>query len=223
MVAAAATLIEPAPVPVIRTVPLPGTVALTFDDGPDPTWTPVILDILKEHGAVATFFVIGRKVDADPDLARRIVAEGHSLQSHAYYHNALNRLSAASLAFHIDAASDAIYNATGTRPACLRPPAGKTSGLVAAVAAEHGHQIVLWTPAGNTGDYAHHSRSVILSRAAAWEPGEITLMHSNWGWLYRDVLGTMLDELTDRGIGFSTICVPEPIDPPPVSAWPPRD
>jgi len=197
---------QPPAVPAIRVVPLPGTIALTFDDGPDPTWTPVILDILAEHGAVATFFVTGRKVDANPELAARIVAEGHSLQNHAYYHNALNRRSDASIAFHIDAGDAAIYAATGTHPVCLRPPGGKTSSRVAAVAAAHGHRIVLWS--GDSGDYAHRSREGVLRRAATWGAGDVALMHDNWGFIHRYTLGPILDDLSSRGIGFSTICVP---------------
>ncbi|MFD0744480.1 polysaccharide deacetylase family protein [Phytohabitans flavus] len=62
------------------------TIALTFDDGPDPQWTPRILDVLARHGAHATFFQVGSQVNAHPDLARRVVAEGHEIGSHTFSH-----------------------------------------------------------------------------------------------------------------------------------------
>ena len=194
-----------------RVEPLAGTVALTFDDGPDPTWTPIILDILREKGVAATFFVLGWKVDAHPEIARRIVEEGHSLQSHSYRHHNLTNRSVSAVAWQIDETSRAIRDATGTTPTCIRPPRGISNDRLVATAAEHGHQVVLWTPAGNTGDYSHGSRSVVLSRSRAWEPGYVTLMHDTWGWLYRDALGQMIDEMRERGIGFSTICVLEEV------------
>jgi len=200
----------------IRLAPLPGTLALTFDDGPDPKWTPIILDILKEHGATATFFVLGWKVDAYPDLARRIVAEGHSLQSHAYrHHNLTNRSDGAVLAL-IDDTTRAIFDATGTTPVCLRPPGGITSSRLVANAASRDHVVILWTAEGNSGDYAHGSASQVLSRARRWQAGYVTLMHDLWGGIYQRVLGAMLDDIESRGIGFSTICVTnEPLGGPP--------
>ena len=197
----------------VRVDPLQGTIALTFDDGPEPDWTPIILDILQAKGVTATFFVLGWKVDAYPELARRIVDEGHSLQSHAYRHHNLTARSNASVGRLIDDTARAISDATGTTPVCLRPPAGASSRRVAAVAAERGHEIVLWSPNGNTADYAHGSRSVVLNRARNWQPGDVALMHDTWGWIYRDVLGQMIDELMERGIGFSTICVREEVPP----------
>ena len=194
---------------VIRVEPLPGTLALAFDDGPDPEWTPVILDILKERGATATFFVLGWKVDAYPDLARRIVDEGHSLQSHGYRHHNLTNRSDAAVGKLIDDAAEAIFNATGTTPVCLRPPRGITSRRLEANAAERGHLIVLWTSAGNSLDYSLQTSSGVLSRVRKWEAGYVTLMHETWGFLYARSLNAMLDDLDSRGIGYSTICVPE--------------
>jgi len=199
--------LQPGPVE-IRVDPTPGTLALTFDDGPDPTWTPIILDILEEHGATATFFVLGWKVDAYPDLARRIVDEGHSLQSHAYRHHNLTNRSDAAVGRLIDDTAAAIFNATGTTPLCLRPPGGATSSRLRANAAGHGHRVVLWTPEGNSLDHSHGSTARVLRRARTWQAGYVTLMHDVWGFLYERSLSSMLDELAGRGIGFSTICVP---------------
>ncbi|MCJ7725615.1 MAG: polysaccharide deacetylase family protein [Acidimicrobiia bacterium] len=202
--------------PHVRVTPLPGTLALTFDDGPDPKWTPMILDILKEHGATATFFVLGWKIDAYPDLARRIVDEGHSLQSHAYRHHNLTNRSDGEVLRLIDDTARAIFDATGTTPVCLRPPGGITNRRLVANAASRDHVVILWTGEGNSGDYVHGSSSQVLSRARHWRAGYITLMHDTWGALYRVSLDAMLDDIESRGIGFSTVCVvTDPLGAPP--------
>ena len=198
---------------VIRVKPLPGTLALTFDDGPDPKWTPIILDILKERGVPATFFVLGWKVDAYPEIARRIVDEGHSLQSHAYRHHNLTNRSDAAVGALIDDTAGAIFDATGTIPVCLRPPQGITNSRLVENAAEHGHRIVLWTSEGNSLDYSLGTSAGVLNRARNWEAGYITLMHDLWGSLYQRSLNAILDDLDSRGIGYSTICVPDEIGP----------
>src|SRR5207248_7954216 len=70
------------------------TVCLTFDDGPHPDYTPRLLDILKEHGARATFFVIGANVERHPELVRRMIADGHAIGNHTYTHGEPEKTSA---------------------------------------------------------------------------------------------------------------------------------
>ena len=191
----------------LRIEPAPGTVALTFDDGPDPKYTPVILDILRDHGAVATFFVLGWKVDAYPDIARRIVEDGHSLQNHAYRHHNLTNRSDAAVAGLISDTARAIHEATGVTPTCLRPPQGITNSRLAQTAAANGHVILLWDSRGNSLDYSLGTASGVLGRARNWQAGDITLMHDTWGFLYRAALPQILEDLEERGIGTSTLCV----------------
>ena len=81
----------------VRTTPHQGRVALTFDDGPHPRWTEVVLDVLDEYGVKATFFVNGFRVKAYPEVAAEIVRRGHSLQNHTYGHNRLPPLSDAGI------------------------------------------------------------------------------------------------------------------------------
>src|SRR5262249_5298739 len=69
-----------------------GTIALTFDDGPDPVWTPQILDVLRRHGAHATFFVIGSQVNEHPELVRRMLAEGNEVGLHTFTHAELDTI-----------------------------------------------------------------------------------------------------------------------------------
>lgn len=130
----------------------PQTVALTFDDGPSPRWTPQVLDILRRRGVHATFFLVGQNVDAHPALARQIVAEGHVIGSHTYTHRNLDGLSYAAQAAEIDRGTDAIVRATGVRPCVFRGPY-RTHGTssVQDIAWSRGMNIAGWTH--NTKDY----------------------------------------------------------------------
>ena len=78
--------VVPSPFVIERTGDTRGKLALTFDDGPDPDWTPKILDILKAKGVHASFFIIGENAEANPDLVQRIVAEGHDVGNHTFTH-----------------------------------------------------------------------------------------------------------------------------------------
>ncbi|WP_083975450.1 bifunctional polysaccharide deacetylase/glycosyltransferase family 2 protein [Herbidospora daliensis] len=98
------------------------TVALTFDDGPDPVWTPRVLDVLDEHGAKATFFVVGSKVAEHPDLTRRIVAEGHELGNHTYSHADLREVPGWRLRLESSLTQRALAGATGLHTTLARPP-----------------------------------------------------------------------------------------------------
>jgi cellulose synthase/poly-beta-1,6-N-acetylglucosamine synthase-like glycosyltransferase/peptidoglycan/xylan/chitin deacetylase (PgdA/CDA1 family) len=98
------------------------TVALTFDDGPDPRWTPLVLDTLRRHGVHATFFVVGSQVARHPDLARRIIAEGHEIGAHTFSHPRLDELPRWRRDLEHAQTQAAIAAATGVTTRLLRPP-----------------------------------------------------------------------------------------------------
>ncbi|MCZ2815409.1 polysaccharide deacetylase family protein [Modestobacter sp. VKM Ac-2984] len=124
----------------------PRTVALTFDDGPDPRWTPQLLDTLRAHGVKATFFLVGSQVEAHPELARRIVAEGHAIGNHTYSHPDLGGLSRAEQAAEIDRGWQAIEAVTGVRPCFFRAPYGIHRGAsVQQLAWDRGMTIADWS------------------------------------------------------------------------------
>ena len=93
----------PTPFVIQRSRALPGKIALTFDDGPDPDWTPKILDLLKDKGVHASFFIIGENAEAYPDLVQRILAEGHDVGNHTFTHPNLGDLPAALVTLEINA------------------------------------------------------------------------------------------------------------------------
>lgn len=97
-------------------------VVLTFDDGPDPKWTPRILDILKQRNVKATFFLVGRQAENYPGLVRRIVAEGHEIGSHTYTHANLSLISDLQIQLELDATELLIESITGRSTTLFRPP-----------------------------------------------------------------------------------------------------
>jgi peptidoglycan/xylan/chitin deacetylase (PgdA/CDA1 family) len=152
------------------------SVFLTFDDGPDPTWTPQVLDVLRANGVKATFCMVGRSVQAHPDLARRVVAEGHALCNHSQTHARLDTLGAAAVEAEIATASAAIESATGQRPAVFRVPYGRGSATVSAIAAKLGLSILGWNV--DPSDYARPGTDQIVARVSqAVRPGSIVLFH----------------------------------------------
>jgi len=149
-------------------------IALTYDDGPDPRSTPALLDLLKSHNVKATFFVIGEKVRAHPELVRRCHDEGHTVANHSHRHGMWTNLHFGPwMRREIGACQDAVEQATGVPPRHYRPPFGLMNPHVEAAAHSHGLEVVGWT-----------IRSLDTSRADAaervldlLEPGAIVLLH----------------------------------------------
>jgi cellulose synthase/poly-beta-1,6-N-acetylglucosamine synthase-like glycosyltransferase/peptidoglycan/xylan/chitin deacetylase (PgdA/CDA1 family)/spore germination protein YaaH len=105
-----------------RTGDRPGLVALTFDDGPDPVWTPRVLDILKREGVSASFFVIGENGQENPDLVRRIVAEGHDIGNHSFTHPNLGEMPGGITDLELNATQRLIESLTGRSTTLFRAP-----------------------------------------------------------------------------------------------------
>ena len=140
-------------------------IALTFDDGPDPRWTPGVLDVLHAYGCRATFFAVGSNVEAHPDLARRIVAEGHRLSNHTHDHLGLARIAGAAGPDHPPGGRAAVAAHDREGAELVRPPRGWTSRTVARCTSELGLRSVFWTACLES---ALHDGSV----AAGTEVGE---------------------------------------------------
>ncbi|MCY7369869.1 MAG: polysaccharide deacetylase family protein [Polaromonas sp.] len=124
-------------------------VAITIDDGPDPRVTPAVLDMLDAGQARATFFCIGKAVEAHPTLAREIVRRGHSIENHSYAHrHHFSLLGISRLQAEIGRAQQAIADVTGSLPAYFRAPAGLRSPLLDPVLQELDLTLVSWTRRG---------------------------------------------------------------------------
>jgi cellulose synthase/poly-beta-1,6-N-acetylglucosamine synthase-like glycosyltransferase/peptidoglycan/xylan/chitin deacetylase (PgdA/CDA1 family) len=191
-----------------------GTIALTFDDGPDPRWTPRILDVLHRHNAHATFFVIGSRVNEHPDLVRRMLAEGHEVGSHTFTHADIATLPGWRRDLEIALTRKAISSATGLRPTLFRPPfssgpdaltAPDLSALRAAAAA--GHLAVLTDR--DTNDWRRPGVNAIVASVAPTDrrAGVVVLMHDGGGDRSQTVaaLDRLIPQMTKRGFRFTTI------------------
>jgi len=156
-------------------------VALTFDDGPDPETTPLVLDRLARHGAHATFFVVGERVDAHPELARRILAEGHALGSHSYTHRGTLHLRSAKAQWaDIARGIDAVRAATGHTPRLFRPPHGVRTPMLRDALEGRGLVCVTWTARGL--DTLGRPARAIVGRLAPYVlAGNILTLHDGRG------------------------------------------
>jgi peptidoglycan/xylan/chitin deacetylase (PgdA/CDA1 family) len=112
----------PTPFVIHRSGDVPGKVALTFDDGPDPEWTPDILDILKAKGIKASFFVVGVNAEDHPELLQRIVAEGHDVGNHTFTHPNLGEFSSGLVTLEINANQRLVEALTGRSMRLFRAP-----------------------------------------------------------------------------------------------------
>lgn len=150
-------------------------VALTFDDGPAAS-TPRLLDLLHQRRARATFFLLGRQVQAHPAITRRIAREGHVIGNHTWDHRDLTRLSRPRIRAEIVRTNRIVRTLTGQRPRLLRPPYGARNARVDAVARFWGMRVTLWTV--DPRDWADRNAAVVTRRVlAAVRPGSIVLMH----------------------------------------------
>lgn len=154
-------------------------VALTFDDGPDPIYTSQVLAVLREHDVPATFFLLGRNVDACPDHARQILEEGHAIGNHGYSHSPFPSLSRPELLDEIVACDDALFQTTGQRPRIVRPPFGHQTPAQQILLHRIGYQSIFWSASGEDwkGDPADNIASKVIAKAT---PGGIILLHDGW-------------------------------------------
>lgn len=171
--------------PGVTQVPAEAGVALTFDDGPDPDCTPLLLDELERLGATATFFAIGERVEQSPDLARQVVERGHELELHGMTHVRHDRLEPDAARKELVAGLAAIENATGRRPRLYRPPYGASSPLLASLCEELGLRLGYWSTWGQDWEPISAARiAALVNRDLG--PGSIVLLHDSALYAERD-------------------------------------
>ena len=162
--------------PTIRRTSDAATIALTFDDGPNPAITPGLLDLLDQYGAKATFFLIGERVRAFPVLAREIAKRGHAIGNHTETHRALTFLSAREIAEELARCDEAIESATGLRARGMRPPWGFRGPQLQGVLRGRGDErVVMWSVAAY--DWKVQPVERVIERLRRAGGGDIVLMH----------------------------------------------
>jgi peptidoglycan/xylan/chitin deacetylase (PgdA/CDA1 family) len=155
----------------------PPAVALTFDDGPHPDGTPRMLEALAEHGARATFFVVGEQVAKRPALARLIVAQGHAIGLHGNQHRPHPLRSAAEMAQDYERGLAAIQDATGVSPRLHRPPFGIYSPPSLRMARERELQPLLWSQWGRDWRRSATPEQITQRAVGSVEAGDVILLH----------------------------------------------
>lgn len=184
-------------------------VALTFDDVPDPRFTPKVLDALKKEGVKATFFSVGSRAKKHPTLVTRIRQEGHAIGNHSYNHAQFNKLTLDQFRDQIERTNRILESITGIKPRLIRPPYGEINEEQLRWARRNNYKVVNWNVdsldwQGLTKDEVKHN---ILSAVG---PGAIILQHAGGG-VGSDLTGTIealpevIAELKKKGYSFVTL------------------
>lgn len=184
-------------------------VALTFDDGPSPEWTPKVLDMLREQGVKATFCLIGAYAEAYPELVADIAREGHTLCNHSWFHEFdLGRWSEAEIGANLQRTNDAIVKAApGAEVRYFRHAGGQWTDRAIAVAADLGMESLHWTVDPSDWDdrvTEAQIRDHVIDRSA---PGAIVLLHDGAS-NQKDMCGALrsiLAEFTRRGYVYTAM------------------
>ncbi len=196
------------PMVVRRFVPRKGdkVVALTFDDGPWPTYTAQVLDVLKSENVKATFFMIGRQVYRYPALVRRVRDEGHTIGNHTQSHAYLSRATPEQVRAQIYEGQAAIQKVAGVKSRWFRPPGGMMAPAVGPESSRLGLRVAMWTV--DPQDWRKPPAPTIVRKVVlSARPGTVVLMHDGGGDRSATVesLRSIIRELKKQGYTFVTL------------------
>ncbi|RUT35908.1 polysaccharide deacetylase family protein [Paenibacillus zeisoli] len=164
-------------------------IALTFDDVPDPRFTPQVLDILAKNHIKATFFVVGQRAEKHPGLVKRIYREGHLIGNHSYNHPLFKNKSLAYFKDQILRTETIIYNLTGFRPKFIRPPYGEINEEQLRWVKSRGYKVINWNV--DSKDWKGLNKLQVTNNIlSAAGPGSIILQHAGGG-VGADLTGTI--------------------------------
>ena len=181
-------------------------IALTFDDGPHPRYTPQILDILDQYGIKATFFVVGVNAEYYPDALEEINLRGHEIGNHTYTHPHVSVLNAENLTREVERCESVIYGLTDRRTKLFRPPEGMVDACVKSALGRLDYKVILWDI--DTRDWAHTPPDAIRDNVVKHiTSGDIILMHDyvSGGSPTPEALRLFIPELLEMGYKFVVI------------------
>lgn len=183
-------------------------IALTFDDGPSPKYTPLLLDTLEAKGVHVTFFELGQMVlDADPALLQRIIADGNEIGNHSYDHSIYTDLTEDQIRSELQKTNDAIYAACGVTPTVMRPPTGGSNDTVLKLSKEFNMAVVNWSYQSCPEDWLKdHQTADFISNYVVEnaQNGHIVLLHDIRQCTV-DSVAAMIDGLRAKGYRFATV------------------
>ena len=181
-------------------------VALTFDDGPHPRYTPEIIDILEEYGIKATFFVIGQNIDNYPEAFERIVSSGCEIGNHTYSHKNMAKMCEEEIMREIKGTEESVARYTDKKMLLLRPPEGAIGVPLERVCQTLGYDVILWSV--DTLDWANTpSEAITANVMKSLCGGDIILMHdytSNKG-ITCSALRALIPAMIEKGYEFVTV------------------
>lgn len=183
-------------------------IALTFDDGPNPVYTPQILDLLREYQAKGTFFVLGKRVQLYPAIAIREVNEGHEIANHTFDHHYLKNYPPDRLVQEIRRTQEIIFDITEQMPSVFRPPGGFYNETLLHSMKEDKLTVVMWSWYQDTKDWRKPGVDKIVQQVLGnVHNGDIILFHDLEGDCTQTVeaLKRILPELKARGYQFVTV------------------
>ncbi|MBW4081393.1 polysaccharide deacetylase family protein [Paenibacillus sp. S150] len=184
-------------------------IALTFDDGPDPSETGQILDVLHQYNAKCTFFAIGKRIAAYPEVARRVITEGHELANHTYNHVYFKKpISEQQIQEELELTEREIVKVSGRHSSLFRPPGGMYDETLVDVSNSMGLTPVLWSWHQDTRDWNRPGVYSISSRVIRnARNGDIVLFHDHVHGQSqtREALKIILPELQKQGFRFVTV------------------
>lgn len=174
-------------------------ICLTFDDGPHPTATPAVLDVLEEYAVKATFFLLGKNVARYPELAQELIQKGHAVGNHSFDHSLLLLRSASDILNQISRTTEQISAATSLTPTLFRPPYGYFRPTLIKLLHETGYKLVMWTV--DARDWKPQPVTAIARRVIRRaNHGSIVLLHDNaiTSTTIHDVVKEVLDALLSQ-------------------------
>lgn len=209
---AAALAANPSFEPIHRIDTQRKVVALTFDDGPDPVYTPLILETLHKQGVPATFFVLGSQVDKYPKILQWVKKAGHEIGNHGYYHHDLNKLTEQEVYDEIKRTEQSILRTTGVLSQYYRPPGGVMTHDVLNAVQTSGYDIIHWSV--DPRDWSLRRTASVIANTVKKNvsSGDIVLFHDG-GLNQKQTIKALRELITDlRQKGYKFVTVSQLLD-----------
>ena len=184
------------------------TVSLTFDDGPHPKYTPEILDILKEYGVKATFFVVGENAVRYPEIIQRIINEGHEIGNHTWSHKGMNGLNEGQIRAELSKTHTYLQENFNYSPVLFRPPGGGEYEKALEISNQMGYKYILWAWKTDSKDWAKPGAEVIAKTVLSTvSDGDIVLLHDYVSGVSStpSALREIIPRLQEKGYSFATV------------------
>jgi len=179
-------------------------IALTFDDGPDPVYTPEVLSILRSFKIKATFFLLGSKISKYPDITNKILENGHDLGNHSYSHRELKSVNKESLVYEMEQANKALKECGNYKTSLFRPPKGEISLSMLRYCMNQKVKIIMWSV--DSVDFRAEDSKTIIENVDPdkIKGGDIILFHDKNRYTL-EALPFLIDKIHNKGLEFSTI------------------